>query len=245
MTPADHRIVAIDGPAGAGKSTVARRLAGRLGYVLLDTGALYRALALAARRDGISWDDEAAVVALAEALAAEGSLTLGAESGSPDEGVRAGTGPRMARGVWLRGEDVAVEIREPAISIAASRVSSYPGVREAFLGLQRRLATRGTGVVAEGRDMGTVVFPDALVKFFLTASVEVRAQRRFEELRARGLEVDIEATRADVIARDAQDAGRAVAPLRQAEDAVAVDSSDRDVDAIVDEMLAIVHARLG
>jgi CMP/dCMP kinase len=235
MTPADQRIVAIDGPAGAGKSTVARQLARRLGYVLLDTGALYRALALAARRDGISWDDEAAVVALAEDLAAEGSLTLGAESGAPE-----GRAP-----VWLRGEDVAVEIREPAISIAASRVSSYPGVRDAFLGLQRRLALRGTGVVAEGRDMGTVVFPDALVKFFLTASIEVRAQRRFEELRARGLEVEIEATRADVIARDAQDAGRAVAPLRQAENAVVVDSSDRDADAIVDEMLAIVHARIG
>ena len=227
MKPA-NRIVAIDGPAGAGKSTVARRLAERLGYVLLDTGALYRAVALAARDDGIPWDDEPAIVTLTRDLAADGALGLG-------------PGPA----VWLRARDVSADIRRPEISVAASRVSSYLGVREALLGLQRRLAERGSGVVAEGRDMGTVVFPDAAVKFFLTASLEVRASRRHDELRGRGHDVDLHTTRAEVAARDEQDMGREVAPLRRADDAVVVDSSDRPAEEVVDEMLEVVAARLG
>lgn len=239
MTTPQNRIVAIDGPAGAGKSTVARRLATRLGFVLLDTGALYRAVALAARRAGVAWEDEPGVVTVARGLAEEGALNL-----TPGDAPRPdGADPTTA--VWLHGENVADAIREPAISLAASRVSSYGGVREALLGLQRRLALRGPGVVAEGRDMGTVVFPHAAVKFFLTASLEVRAQRRFEEMRARGHEVDLETTRAEIAARDAQDSSREVAPLRQADDAIVVDSSERTVDEVVDEMFAEVRARLG
>lgn len=226
-------VVAIDGPAGAGKSTVAQRLARALGYVLLDTGAIYRVVALAALRRGVGLDDERAVAEVAETLSATGAIKFEA---APDLG---GKGVR----VRLDGEDVSEAIRTPDISLAASRVSSIPRVRAALLELQRGAGAEG-GIVAEGRDIGTVVFPDAPVKFFLTASVEVRARRRHDELRASGSEVDFAQVMEEVELRDARDSQRAVAPLRQAHDALYVDSSGRDVDELVSELCAVVHRAL-
>ena len=222
-------IVAIDGPAGAGKSTVARRVAEALGFLLLDTGALYRTVAVAAKRASLAFDDAANVGVLARDLAAEGAITV-AQDGTA--GMR----------VFLRGEDVSTEIRTPDMAMGASTVSAHPVVREALLALQRQAGTEG-GVVLEGRDIGTVVFPDAEVKFFLTARPEVRARRRFDELPAKGQSVTFEETLEDVLRRDAQDTQRAVAPLRQADDAVLVESSPLDIDGVVERMVARVRAR--
>lgn len=217
-------VVAIDGPAGAGKSTVSKRLTAALGYRLLDTGALYRTVALAARRRGVAWDDEAGLAAIARDLDVEFSL-------EGDE-----------NRVHLAGDDVSAAIRTPEMSEGASVVSAHPAVREALLDLQRRLGAEG-GVVAEGRDVGTVVFPDAEAKFFLTAAPEERAQRRHEELRARGEQVSFDDTLADLLRRDERDSNRAVAPLTQAEDALLVDSSGKSLDQVVAEMLAACRAR--
>jgi cytidylate kinase len=221
-------VVAIDGPAGAGKSTVARRLATRLGFTLVDTGALYRSVALAALRVGVEWDDEDGVTAVARRIVASRALEL-----LPDEekGVR----------VRLDGEDVSDAIRVAAMGMGASRVSAMAGVREALFHLQRLAGEQG-GVVLEGRDIGTVVFPDAEVKFFLTASPEVRARRRYDELVERGQRVDYDATLEDVRARDQNDTMRLIAPLRQAEDATLIDSSARAIDEVVEEMAQKVNA---
>ena len=221
-------IVAIDGPAGAGKSTVARRLAEALGFVLVDTGAMYRAVALAAARGGIAWNNGDAVAGLARGIV--GAHGLGFERG-PSGGVV----------VKLSGEDVSDAIRMPDIAQGASTVSAHPEVRASLLDLQRQ-AGEGGGVVLEGRDIGTVVFPQAEVKFFLTASPEVRAQRRHEELVAKGQNVTFEETLADVKERDARDSGRAIAPLKQADDAVLVDSTTLTLDETVDFMLGRVRA---
>jgi cytidylate kinase len=222
-------IVAIDGPAGAGKSTVARRLADALGFVLVDTGALYRVVAVAAKEGGVAWDDGAAVGALAQALVARGAIAF-----ERDE----------ALGVRLRldGRDVTDAIRLPDVGMGASTVSSFPAVRDALLDLQRQ-AGRAGGVVLEGRDIGTVVFPEAEVKFFLTARPEVRARRRFEELVAKGQKVTYEETLAEVRRRDEQDTTRAVAPLKQAPDALLVDNSDFGVEDTVARMVARVRER--
>ncbi|MCA9585036.1 MAG: (d)CMP kinase [Myxococcales bacterium] len=222
-------VVAIDGPAGAGKSTVARRVADELGFVLVDTGAMYRAVALAASRAGVPFSDGAAVGAVAAALVDEGALAFERADGG---GVR----------VLLRGEDVSTAIRTPEMSQGASTVSAHPPVRAALLAMQRQ-AGAGGGVVLEGRDIGTVVFPDAEVKIFLTASDEVRAARRHAELVAKGQDVTLEATLADIRERDARDSGRDVAPLKQASDAVRVDSSSMSIDDAVGEILRVVSAR--
>jgi cytidylate kinase len=219
-------IVAIDGPAGAGKSTVARRLADTMGFVLVDTGALYRGVALAARRAGIPWDDAERVGALAQALVAREGLKFERNA----EGLR----------VRLDGEDVSEAIRTPDLGMGASQVSAHPPVRDALLEMQRQ-AGRPGGVVLEGRDIGTVVFPDADVKFFLTARPEVRAKRRHDELRAKGASVSFEETLADVRRRDEQDTTRAVAPLRQAADALLVDSSEMGIDETVGKMAAAIR----
>jgi len=215
--------VAIDGPAGAGKSTTARLLAARLGYDLLDTGAIYRVMALLARKGGISWEDGPGVAALADGLDLKFQLQRGVNH------------------VLVGGADVTKEIRTPEISDGASRVSALPEVRAALLGLQRRLGAEG-GVVVEGRDIGTVVFPDAGAKFFLTANADERARRRVAELQAAGRPADFASTRAEMQARDERDSNRSVAPLRQAEDAVAVDSSASTPDEVVSKMADLVAA---
>lgn len=224
-------IVAIDGPAGAGKSTVARRLADTLGFVFVDTGALYRTVAVAAKRAGVPWNDAGPVGDLADALVARGAIAFDRDA---ERGVR----------VWLDGRDVTDAIREPDIGMGASTVSAHKAVRDALLDLQRQ-AGRAGGVVLEGRDIGTVVFPDAEVKFFLTARPEVRARRRFDELSAKGQRVTLEDTMAEVRRRDEQDTTRAVAPLRQAQDATLIDNSDFGIDETVARMAARVRERSG
>lgn len=219
-------IVAIDGPAGAGKSTAARLLAARLGYALLDTGAIYRTMALRARQRGIAWEDGPAVAALADELELAFRL-VGATNH-----------------VFANGEDVTAAIRTPEISDGASRVSALPEVRAALLGLQRRIGAAG-GVVVEGRDIGTVVFPNAQAKFFLTASADERARRRVAELQAAGRPADLAQTKADILARDDRDSNRATAPLRRAPDAVEIDSSALGPDEVVAHMAAVVAARAG
>jgi CMP/dCMP kinase len=220
--------VAIDGPAGAGKSTVAKRLAAELGYSLVDTGAIYRSIALLADLSGVAWQDEPAVAEIARQL--QISFVMQGESNHVS---------LFYRGVET---DVSMEIRTPRVSAGASQVSSLPLVRAALLGLQRRFA-EGGGVVLEGRDIGTVVCPNAEAKFFLTASVASRAQRRHQELLASGEEVTLDETRRAVEARDYADMNRPIAPLRQAPDAVFVDASERNVDDIVAEMTRLVRSK--
>jgi cytidylate kinase len=217
-------IVAIDGPAGAGKSTVAKLLAARLGYALLDTGAIYRSMALRARERGIGWDDGPGVAALADGIDIAFRM---------DETINH---------VTLNGQDVTAAIRTPEISDGASRVSALPEVRRALLGLQRRIGAGG-GVVVEGRDIGTVVFPDAEAKFFLTANTDERARRRVAELAAAGKPVDAAQTKAEIVARDTRDSTRAAAPLRKADDAIEIDSSAMSPDAVVAMMADVVAQR--
>lgn len=217
-------IVAIDGPAGAGKSTAARMLAGALGYALLDTGAIYRVMALRARERGIAWDNGPGVASLAEGL--EISFKL---DGSVNR-------------VFADGQDLGTTIRTAEISDGASRVSALPEVRAALLGLQRRIGAAG-GVVVEGRDIGTVVFPQAEAKFFLTASADERARRRVAELRAAGRPAELDTTRAELVARDERDSTRAAAPLRKADDAIEIDSSALSPTEVVEQMAAVVAER--
>ncbi len=218
-------VVAIDGPAGAGKSTASKALAARLGFFLLDTGAIYRCVALASRRNGIAWDDEEKLGAIARSL----PIVFVAREGG--------------QAVLLSGEDVSSAIRTPEISDGASRVSSLPSVRAALLSLQRELAARG-GCVVEGRDIGTVVLPWAPVKFFLTASPEERARRRHEELLARGQKSDLEQTLAEIVERDHRDSTRDVAPLKAAEDALTIDTSPLSLEEVVARMESVVRGRL-
>jgi cytidylate kinase len=231
MSPArrPRPIVAIDGPAGAGKSTVARRLADELAFVLVDTGAMYRAVALAAERAGIEWSDPAAVGKIALSLVEDQALLFDRD---PKKGVR----------VRIGTEDITEAIRAPHIGMGASTVSAHGQVRDALLDLQREAGRQG-GVVLEGRDIGTVVFPDAEVKFFLTARPEVRAHRRYEELRAKGAVVTLEETLADVRRRDEQDTMRALAPLRRASDAVLIDNSNISIDQTVAQMVDVIRRR--
>lgn len=217
-------VVAIDGPAGAGKSTAARMLAERLGYVLIDTGALYRAVALVAKERGVDWSDGPALGEVARSLALEFGR---AEGGRPP--------------LYVDGVDRSADIRREDVSQGASRVSAFPEVRAALLDVQRRMGEAG-GVVMEGRDIGTVVFPDAEVKVFLTASVEARARRRHDELVARGVQPDLSAVLREIEERDARDSGRAVAPLRQAPDAVLLDTSDLGLSDVVGRLVEIARA---
>lgn len=228
MSARRRPVVAIDGPAGAGKSTVSQRLAEALGFVLVDTGAMYRAVALAARRAGVPWSDGPRLGEQAGAILARHELSFTAAPG------------RTAL-VRLAGEDISGAIRTPEIGMGASQVSAHPEVRAALLDLQRQAGHDG-GVVLEGRDIGTVVFPDAERKFFLTARPEVRAQRRYAELVAKGEPVTLESTLADVRLRDENDTSRAHAPLRQAEDAILVDTSGMSIDEAVAFMAERVRA---
>jgi cytidylate kinase len=224
--PADSFVVAIDGPAGAGKSTVAKALARRLGYTFLDSGALYRAGAWAARRRGIAWSDGRELGQLIQNL----DIRFGSREGQST--------------VAVDGEDVTVEIRRPEISDGASQVSAFLEVRQGLLALQRRIGASGR-VVAEGRDMGTVVFPAARAKFFLTAPIEERARRRSLELAESGRPQDAEAVIADMRIRDERDSTRAVAPLRRAEDAIAIDTGGMSPAEVVSRMAVIVRERGG
>lgn len=245
-------VVAIDGPAGAGKSSVAARLADRLGYLRVDTGAMYRAVALAAMEAGIALDEHEALGAFAEQLVEENALEFEVREGSarsvrpPALEAPSPEAPRPTAGkgtsVFLRGRDISAEVRTPAVSLAASAVARISRVRDALLQLQRNQAKHG-GVVLEGRDIGTVVFPNADLKVFLTASSEVRAQRRWAELHAKGTAVTFEETLADVKARDEADEQREVAPLRRAPDALLVDSSELTEDQVVEMLCELVRAK--
>jgi cytidylate kinase len=216
-------VVTIDGPSAAGKSTTARAVAERLGFVYLDTGAFYRALALKALRDGVRAED-------AEALGRMARATTIDFSGVPS-----------AAHVFLDGEDVSGQIRTPDVSEMSSRVAAVPEVRRQMVTWQRALRAKGP-LVGEGRDLGTVVFPDADVKIYLDADLETRAQRRCRELHSRGIAVTLEAVRDDLARRDDRDRTRADSPLKPAEGARVVDSSGMDLEEQVKAVLDLVTA---
>jgi cytidylate kinase len=218
-------IIAIDGPSGAGKSTLAKRLAKELRFIYLDTGAMYRALALKVLRQGVDLADDARL----EELIAETEIDLQESHGKLE--------------VLLDGEDVAAQIRTPEVSQMASKVSALRVVRSRMLELQRMMGKRGS-VVAEGRDIGTVIFPEAEVKVFLDASVGERARRRYDELKAAGRVVDLDETRREIEERDKRDSERDVAPLRKADDALTIDSSSVNADEVAARVLARIQNEL-
>ena len=217
--------IAIDGPAGAGKSTIARKLAAGLGYIYVDTGALYRAVGVNAMRKGADTKDAQQV-----------TETLG----SADVSLRFVDGEQR---VFLGDEDVSLAIRTPEASMAASNVSAIPAVREFLFDLQRNIAA-SNNCIMDGRDIGTVVLPDAQVKIFLTASAEVRAKRRYDELLAKGMQADYKQVLDEMVQRDYQDSHRAIAPLKQADDAVLVDTSDMNLEQVVDALNKIVKEKM-
>lgn len=207
-------VIAVDGPSGAGKSTISRALSKRLGYLEIDTGAMYRAMAWLARESALDFDDLQAVQNFSSHAEVELQLCNGSTR------------------VMANGQDISHEIRTPEISMLTSKISALAPVREAMMTLQRRMGARG-GVVLDGRDIGTVVFPDAELKFFLSASAEERGRRRFLELQAKGVTTSLEETIQDVIARDRQDSERELAPLRQADDAIAIDSTGLSIEQVI------------
>jgi CMP/dCMP kinase len=222
MATEEAPVIAIDGPSGSGKGTIAALLAGRLGWHLLDSGALYRIVALVALDRGIDLADAAALASAARGLAL-----------------------RFAPGrVWVDGAERTDDIRAEAVSEASSRVAALQPVRDAVLAVQRA-QRRPPGLVADGRDMGTVVFADAPLKVFLDASAEVRAGRRYNQLKNKGLSVSLAALLASIRERDERDRGRAIAPLRPAADATLIDSTDMSIDEVLEQVLeAAVAAQL-
>jgi cytidylate kinase len=218
-------IVAIDGPSGAGKSSLTKLLAQRLGYIHIDTGAMFRSVALMAKRAGIACEDDAGLAELCRGL----SISF----------CRDGENAR----VLVNGEDVSSAIRSEEIGLFTSCISARKPVRDALLAMQRKMAEKG-GVILEGRDIGTVVFPDAEVKFFLSASAEERGRRRFLELSGRGEQVTLEETISKVVCRDKQDEGRQHAPLRKAADAVAIDSTRLSIEEVLEVMERTVRQKL-
>ncbi len=218
-------IIAIDGPSGAGKSTITRQLAECFGYLYIDTGAMYRALALAVQRAGVAEDDDAEVLKVCR----QAKLSFRIEGGGSH--------------IILNGEDVSDLIRTPEISLLTSRIAGKQPVRELLLVVQRDMGQDG-GVILEGRDIGTVVFPDADLKFFLSASAEERGRRRYIELKSKGQQVDIAQTITEMVARDKQDEGRDHAPLCRAEDAIAVDSTHISIGEVVEGMAQVIEDRL-
>jgi len=210
-------VITIDGPAGAGKSTVARELARRLGYRLLDTGAMYRALAWSVQRAGLPPEDTSALRQHLDRVTVD----------------------VHENGIAVDGRDVTADIRSPAIATLTSRLTTLVPVREKVTPIQRRLAAAG-GAILEGRDTGTVVWPEAELKFYLDGDLDVRARRRLAEFKAKGVEADFEAVRAEIAARDVQDMERALAPLRPAADAIKVDTTHMSIEEVVEAMLAAV-----
>lgn len=217
--------VAIDGPAGAGKSTISRAVAQELGFVYIDTGAMYRAVGLAAARGGVALDDGAAV----DALLADLALDIRYDNGE--------------QRIFLEEEDVSEAIRTPEMSMQASRVSAIPAVREKLLELQRSLAA-STNVIMDGRDIGTVVLPDASIKIFLTASCEDRARRRYEEMIAKGMPVEFDRLKAEIEERDKNDSSRATAPLKAADDAAIIDTSGNTLEASIALLTNYIKERM-
>ena len=217
--------IAIDGPSGAGKSTVARFLAKRLGYVYIDTGAMYRSVALRVKEKGISPEDELALNQLASSL----HITFITE--------------REQTRVCCDGEDITSAIRSPEISRLASYISKQKGVREALVQMQREMGKEG-GVILEGRDIGTVVFPDADVKFYLDAKSDERVRRRYHEMVKKGVKVDFKETQEELIQRDHNDMHRIHSPLKKANDALFIDSTHRPVEEVVEEMVHRVKAKV-
>ena len=218
-------VVTVDGPSGAGKGTLSALIAEKLGWHLLDSGAIYRVLAVAAMHHDLPIDDESAVVPLASGL--DVSFEIDKEQ----------------RRVVLEGEDVTDDIRTEEVGAVASQIASLARVREALLRRQRAFQ-QDPGLVADGRDMGTVVFPDANVKLFLTASAEARAERRYNQLKDKGLDVNIARLLTDIKARDDRDANRSIAPLVPAEDAVVIDSTDLDINQVFESAMEIINSRL-
>ncbi|MCG9575720.1 (d)CMP kinase [Vibrio tubiashii] len=218
-------VVTVDGPSGAGKGTLCMLLANKLGFHLLDSGAIYRVLALAAIHHGVDLESEEALVPLATHLdvqfVAEGDLVK----------------------VILEGEDVSGELRKEETGMAASKVAALPRVREALLRRQRAFA-EGQGLIADGRDMGTVVFPEAEAKIFLDASAEERAQRRLKQLQGKGLDVRFDDLLREIQERDDRDRNRPVAPLRPAEDALLLDSTTMSIDEVVEKALQYIESKL-
>ena len=217
--------IAIDGPAAAGKSSVARRLAAELGFLYVDTGALYRSIGYYAYTKGVATNDAEKVVALLPEIKVELKYVDGIQQ------------------IWLNGENVSAEIRLPEMSMAASNVSAMPEVRAFLLSLQRSIAAENS-VVMEGRDIATVILPNADIKFFLTASPEARTRRRLLEFEQKGQKVDFDALLAETIQRDYNDSHRAAAPLKQADDAILIDNTDYDFEQTIEKMLAIVKEKL-
>lgn len=218
--------IAIDGPAGAGKSTIAKTLAKELGYVYVDTGAMYRAMAYYFLQRGINKDDEAAITAAVDGA----DVTIRYED--------------SAQQVLLNGENITGYLRTEQVGNMASATSIYPAVRTKLVALQQKLA-KTTDVIMDGRDIGTCVLPDAQVKIYLTASVETRANRRYKELIEKGETADLSKIAADIEERDYRDMHREMSPLRQAEDAILVDSSDMNIDEVVAAIRAIVAKKRG
>lgn len=218
-------IIAIDGPAGTGKSTVARGVADKLGYLYIDTGAMYRAVAWKVIQAGISISDNNAIVALAN----KADIRLE----TIDDGQR----------VFVDDEDVTQAIRTPEATRLSSPVSAIQGVRKRLVDLQRKMGEQG-GVVMEGRDIGTVVFPSAEIKIFLTASADERARRRTEQLREMGVEADQEQTAAEIRERDLRDSSRTYAPLQQASDAILIDTDGMTVEQVIDTIISIHNEKV-
>lgn len=214
--------IAIDGPAGAGKSSVAKAVSRALGFDYLDTGAMYRAMGLSMLRAGVPLSDACAVAQACE---------------KADVGVRYADGRQITT---LAGEDVSDAIRAEACSRAASLVSQVPEVRSRMVAIQRAIA-QNQNLVMDGRDIGTKVLPDATVKIFLTASAQVRAKRRFDELRQKGLNPDFGTVLQDIVERDRQDTTRAASPLRRADDAIELDTSDMPLECVIDRIIAIAR----
>ena len=222
-----HYAIAIDGPSGAGKSSLARAAAARFGFIYVDTGAIYRTVGLAAYRRGVDRRDESAVAAILPELDISMHYSAAGEQ-------------RM----FLNGEDVSTEIRSPEISICASDVSTLPVVRSYLLDMQRRMA-KNSNVIMDGRDIGTVVLPDADLKIFMTASSAARAQRRLLELQGKGVKANFEDVFRDIEYRDQQDSTRAAAPLRAAEDAVILDTTNLNLEESYRLLCRTIEEKLG